>query len=447
MENNRVGEFIKNPKKALLTLALPIAVAMLVQVMYNIVDTAFVGRLGAEAIAALTFSFPLIFMLISLESGIGAGINSGIARYLGSGNKNEAENTAIHGVLISLILALLVFVLGMFFLRPLFLLFGATENVLDLSVVFMSIILFGVFFMFPSYVLCTIFSSQGDTKTPMKIQISSLLCNAILDPIFIYLLGYGVAGAAIATLLSFILSLILSVYFIRRKSHLNISFKSFRFSFRIVKQIFSIGIPAMLMMLIISIYIMFINRFMSSFGTDHVASFGIVSRLETVATMPIIALSMALLTLVGMFYGAKRFDLLKEISGYSVKIAVLLTSIIGLIFFIMPTLFLRIFTPDKILLGISSAYLRIDVFTFPLMAVSAVISRAMHGMGYGLPGFIIQFVRIFVFAVPLAYLFVFILGYGYISIAVAMIIGGIASNIVALVWLEFELNKLNHNKA
>ena len=137
MKNNRVDQFIENPRKALIKLSLPIVVAMVVQIMYNIVDTAFVGRLGAEAIAAFTFSFPLFFILISLNSGIGIGVNSVISRYLGSKNKEGAENAAVHGILISLFFGLIIIVIGMLTLKPLFLLFGATENVLNLAMGYM----------------------------------------------------------------------------------------------------------------------------------------------------------------------------------------------------------------------------------------------------------------------------------------------------------------------
>ena len=199
------------------------------------------------------------------------------------------------------------------------------------------------------------------------------------------------------------------------------------------------------MMLLMSVYVIFINRFMAYFGTNYVASFGIASRLETVATMPIVALSMAMLTLIGMFHGAKRFDLIKRIAPYGIKIGVAFTSALGIIFFMLPSLFLRIFTPDPVLLDIGSAYLRIDVFTFPLMAVSILASRILQGMGLGLPGFVINLIRVFIFAIPLAYLFVFILGYGYLSIAIAMVIGGIASSITAIVWLRSDLKALNIN--
>ena len=439
MVKNRVNEFIGNPKKAFFTMSLPILVGMSVQALYNIVDTAFIGRLGSESIAALTFAFPLFFIFIALNSGVGSGINSLVSRFLGANKRKDAENAAIHGLFISIGLAIIIFVLGMIFLKPIFLLFGAKNNVMELSIQYMSIILYGVFFMFPSFVFNSLFSAQGDTKTPMKVQISALILNIILDPIFIYGLDYGVRGAAIATIIAFLFSLILFIYYLEKKSYLRFRLKYFKPSLRICREIFMIGAPASLMVLIISFYVMFINRFMAHFGTDYIASFGIASRLESLAIMPIVAFSLSLLTLVGMFFGAKRYDLLRSISWYGIKTATLMTSAIGLVFFIFPGIFLRIFTSDPSLLSIGAPFLRIDVLTFPLMTVTMLISRVMQGMGHGMPGLIVNLIRVFAVAVPLAYIFVFVFGFGYLSIALAMIIGGLVSSIVAVIWLEMEL--------
>lgn len=206
---------------------------------------------------------------------------------------------------------------------------------------------------------------------------------------------------------------------------------------------FSVGGSATLTMLLISIYIIIINRFMAYFGTENVASVAIAFRIENIATMPVMGLSMALVTLVGMFYGAKRYDLLKGIIYYGMKIGLFYTSIMGAIFFIIPKPFFRIFTPDTNLLSLGSAYMRINVFTFPLMVIAMIVSRAMQGMGYGLPGLIINVFRVILVAVPLAYTFVFVLGYGYLSIGVAAILGGVTSSIIGLIWLQTKLKKMS----
>jgi len=441
MLKERVETFIRHPKKSLFVLASPMIVGMIVQTLYNLVDTAYVGRLGADSIAALTFSFPIFFILIAINAGMAAGMGSQISRYLGSNNQTAAENTAMHGLIISLVLSFLLFFGGHLILEPLFLLLGATGNVLKLAMDYTSLILMGVFFMLPGYILNSIFSAQGDTKTPMKIQIIALAINIILDPIFIFGLGLGVKGAALATVIAFITALLFNIYYIKKVSQLHIHINSYHFSPFIIKKIVTIGIPASMVMLLMSVYIMIINRFMAHFGTDYVASFGLASRLESVAVLPIAGLSMALLTLVGMFDGAKRYDLIKSISWFAIKIGVLATSLIGLLFFGFPFIILKVFTSDPTLLTLGGNYLRIDVFTFPLMAITMSVSRIMQGMGYGLPGFTVNLIRVLAVSIPLAYLFVFILHYSYLSVAVAMVTGTLAASLIGAVWLEIKLRK------
>jgi putative MATE family efflux protein len=439
---NRVDEFIANPRRALFALAAPVAVAMFVQTMYNIVDTAFVGRLGAASIAALTFAFPIFFILISLNSGLGVGINSIISRLLGAKNKEEAENAAAHGILMTAAFAVVVYLLGRLALGPLYSLFGAAPEVRALSMSYMTIILLSVLFMFPAYAINSIFVAQGDTRTPMIIQTFGFVLNTVLDPIFIYVLKFGVRGAAIATDIAIALTLLAYIYFLRKRSYLRVHFRFFRFSPPIFREIIRVGAPASLMMLTMSVYVMFLNGYMAHFGTDYVAAFGLATRLESFVSLPIFALSISLLTLVGMFYGAKRSDLVKAISWYGLWIGVLAAVAIGVVFFALPVLFLKIFTQDRLILLIGSAYLRIDVLTFPTMAVAMIISRILQGMGFGFPGFIINTVRIFFVAVPLAYVFVFLLGYGFLSVAWAMVAGGVTATILAFIWMGLKFRDL-----
>lgn len=439
---DRVDKFAKDPKKALLKLSAPIVIAMLVQTLYSVVDTAFVGRLGPASIAALTFSFPVFFILISINSGISTGMSALIARFMGEKNKGMAENAATHGLLISVILAILFFVLGNLTLNRLLVLFGAEPAVITLATEYLRIIFLGIFLMFPAYVYNSIFSAQGDTKTPMKVQIISLVANIILDPIFIYVLGYGVKGAAIATVISFGISFFLYLYYIHKKSYLCITYKCFNYTKKLIYDILRIGFPASLVMLLTSIYVIFINRYMAHFGTNYVASFGIITRLESVAVMPIIALSIALLTLVGMFYGAKRFDLLKNILKYALKIGLLYTTLLGIIFYFFPYFFLKIFTTEAEILAISIPYLRIDLLTFPFMTIGITASRTLQAMGLGFPGLLINLTRVVIFAIPLGWLFVFTFGYGYLSVAWAMVAGGFASTIVAYLWMRAKVFRL-----
>jgi len=441
-QENRVDEFIANPKRALFVLAGPILVSMAVQTAYSIADTAFVGRLGSEAIAAMSFASPLFFMLIAVNSGISTGMSSMVARYLGAKDKEKAENAALHAIAISIFTALIVFILGLFILRPIMELFGATGNVLDLSVQFLQIIFAGTLFMFPSFTINALFSSEGNTMLSMKIQTFSLALNIILDPILIYGFQLGVRGAALATLIATFFALGVSIYYLKKKSYIKLALRYLKFSWNVIRENFTIGVPVAFMVMLISVYVVFLNKFMAHFGNDFVAAFGLVSRLESVAILLPFGFSSALLTLAGMFYGAKRFDLLKGIIWYALKISVAFSILIGGIFFIQPELFLRIFTADQNLLFLGGKYLRLDVFTFPLMAIVFTATQVLQGLGTGAPGFVANLVRIFGVAVPAAYVFVFIFGFGYLSIAWAMILGGVAASLVSIVWLKLKLDRL-----
>ena len=184
-------------------------IGMFFQILYNIVDTAFVGRLGADAVAAVTFAWPIFFLLMALSSGVAVGMNS-----------------ALHGYIMSMAMAVITFVAGMLGVGPLFSLFGASASVLPMALAYTKIILLGVFFMFPIFLTNNFFVAQGDSRTPVKLQIITLSMNIVLDPIFIFVFGWGVAGAAIATSLTFFLGVGLAAYYIKKKSQLRLRPKS-----------------------------------------------------------------------------------------------------------------------------------------------------------------------------------------------------------------------------
>jgi len=383
MKNRRLNRFIRNPKRALFTLALPIIIIMLVQTLYNIVDTAFVGRLGAEAIAALTFAFPIFFIMLALNAGAAGGTNSRIARFIGEKKIRAAENAAMHGFAISICLAVLMFIAGMLLMKPLFILLGAEGATLSLAIDYFTIVIAGVFFLSPAFIMNNIFIAQGDTKTPMKIEITGLLLNMALDYILIFIFHWGVKGAATATFASFVAYSALGFYFIRTKSMIKLSWKSFTPSRNIAKEIVSVGFPASLMMVLMAVYFSFVNWFMAHFSVGHVAAAGIAARLQSVAGMPIVALALSLLTLSGMFYGAKRYDLVKFIIFYVIKVSMIFIILGSAVFFIFPHIFLRLFTSDPYVLQLGAAFLRVNIIILPFLALATLINRAMQGLGTG----------------------------------------------------------------
>lgn len=433
---DKAERFSEDPKRSLYKLTWPILIGTLVQILYNITDTAFVGRLGADSIAALTFSFPLMFVMIGINAGVAIGTASRIARFIGEKKTRGAENAAMHGLIISTMLGVIAAVIGLFLLKPIFLLLGATGTVLALSIGYMKIIMLGILFMFVTFTMSNIFTSQGDTKTPMKVQIVGLTANIILDPIFIYTLGYGVAGAAIATFISFVSGFVMFSYYIKKRSELQIRKESFTYNNHIIKQIMRVGMPASITLILLAFYTMFINRLLAIFGSDYVAAFGLAWRLEGFITMPVFALGTSLLTLSGMFYGAKKHEVLKKTIKTAVKTGVIFAITLGVIIFLFPKIFIRIFTTEKLLLELAANYIRVWVFAMPFMAISMLLSRAMEGMGYGMPSMIVNLSRGMMTAIPLGYIFVLHFGYGYLTIALAMVIGSIIGAGTATIWLK-----------
>jgi putative MATE family efflux protein len=429
----------------LFRLAWPTLLATVVQTMYNLVDTAYIGRLGAPHLAALTFSFPLFFTLVSFNIGMGVGINSMVSRRLGANRRGEAANTALHGIAAALFCAALLFLVTEISLPRLFTLLGATDEVRELACSYMQIIAGGVFLMFPMYAINSTFTAQGDTLTPMKIQFLTLFLNLGLDPLFIFTFDFGIRGAAIATNLALAAGLGCAIYLLRRKSRLSISLQNWKFSPALIREIFTIALPASLTMLLMAFYMMGINRLVAAYGTDTVAALGLVTRLDSAVIIPMVAVAIALLTLSGILYGARQFQLLVEITRFTILVNMVFALACSLMMFAAPELFLRIFTDKPEPLRLAAAYLRLEVFSFPFMAVTISCNRALQGLGLSLPGLVINTTRLFVVSLPLAALFTLYYKYDFRLVAAAAIAGNLAAASCGFVWLRSTLKNLTDN--
>jgi putative MATE family efflux protein len=441
----RLNQIITNPKKSLFILSLPIMLGMSVQILYNIVDTAFVGRLGSESIAALTFSLPIFFIIMGISVGLGAGISSLIARQIGAKKINDAKKTANNSIVLSFLIGISLTIISIIFIENLLILFGVDETVMPLAKDYLKIVLYSTIFFLIVNTINAILNGQGETKYSTIIQIFGLITNIILDPIFIYTLNMGVKGAAIATLISVFLAMVFGIIimFNSKKIIIKINIYNFSFNKKIIKEILIVGLPTMITHIILSFYIVLINRFMSEFGVDYVSSIGLVYRLESVATMPIFALSVGMLTMVGMYYGAKRKDLIKNIINYSLKISIIYMFVWAIILFFSSKIFFKIFTNEPQLLTIASEFMKINVITLPIIAIIILISKALQAMGEGFPGLIIILIRVIIVFVPLSYYFVNILKLNYLSVAIAMIISGFISAIVSLIWIKYKYIELS----
>lgn len=426
--------------KHIWALSLPTMVAFAMQTSFNIVDTAFVGRLGADAIAAISIVFPIIILMIALGSGTGIGAASLVARYLGGKKIREASNVAEHAVLIALFFSILFGLVGWLFSKSLFVLIGATPSVLALAMGYSKWIFGFGGFMFVFITLSNILRGEGDAKTPMKYMIASVLINIVLDPLLIFGIWFfpalGVEGAAIATIIARGVGCMLLIsHILSGKSLVKLAFEKFRCSFNIVKGIFSIGIPSSLSQMMMSIGIIFITRIVAFFGPAAIAAYGLGYKLECVAFHFTIGISIAVVTLVGHNFGAGKIKRAKRVAWLSSAFSMSISAFIGFVFLLAPRLWLRIFTNDVLVLDMAVPYVRILAWFFVFTSLGIIMESAFQGFGRGMPKFFLTIFRLGVLAIPLAYTFSKI--FGLVGVWYGLAVSNLINGLVAIFWFKF----------
>ena len=428
-KTSRLDGFIDNPSKALWTLAFPIMAGMGIHTLYTIVDMIFIGRLGGDAIAAVAFNMPLFFLVLGLSFGVGSGVTASIARFIGAKDKVNADNTAEHAVALGLIISTILTTLGLIYGEDLFQRLGATESVLPLSWDYLKVSLIGLPFMVFSTFFRSILSGEGDMKLPMAVAGLGTILNIILDPIFIFTLGYGVGGAAMASAISQLIVFLIFVYMLFVKEHAYIRFRmrDFSPSIFIIKDIIRVGLPASMSMIIMAFGQLVFNRILVRFSTDAVAAYQVGGRMDMVIFLPIMAIASALTTLVGMFFGAKEIEKIKFIAKYGIIRSMMVTGVLSIILYIFAPLVVKSFTLDVGIQSIAVTYLRFICLIYPLIAIGMTVGRILQGLGKGLPMLVITSIRI---------LFCFQMDKPVEWVWYAMIISTIVSVVISVIWLK-----------
>lgn len=443
-EQTRVEKIIAHPRKAIWSLAIPVLLGMVVQYLYNLTDTYFVSRISGDAIAAMQFNLPFVFFAISICFGLGIGITSLISQSLGAKDKHRANNAAEHAVIMGVILGVLISVLSVVFRYPIFRLLGAPEHIIDLAVSYFEVIVFGFVFNILNVFFRSILSGEGDVHNPVRFMITGTIVNIILDPIFIFLLDMGIAGAALATITSHVLVMLLYIYFffVRKKSLVQFAFRDFSFSWDIIKTIFRIGLPASLSFVIMSLGQMLFNRIVVFFGSDAVAGVGVGMRMDQLFSLPIMAIASAMVTLTGMLYGSKRFDLMRSTYLYVIGSGEIIAIVLGFLFYFISPYFIKIFSADPAIISVGITYVRFNVFAFPFIVIGMISGRVFQGFGKGIPGLIITTIRIAVIIVPLALLFTRVFGWGVQGVFIAQIISSFISALIAFTWINISIKNI-----
>ncbi len=447
-KSNRVEKFINNPKKAVWSLSLPIFLGMIVQYFYNLTDTFFVSKISGDAIAAMQFNLPFVFFSISICFGLGIGITSIISQALGAKDKKRANNTAEHAVMLGVVIGVLISVVSIIFRYPIFKLLGAPANIIDLSVQYFEVIIFGFVFNILNVFFRSILSGEGDVKTPVRFMIVGTVINVALDPLFIFVFKLGIAGAAWATITAQLTVTILYLifFFVKRGSHVQFAFSDFSFSWEIIGKTFSIGMPASLSFVVMSFGQMLYNRIVVYFGSDAIAGVGIGMRLDQLFFLPIMACASSLVTIMGMLYGAKRIDLMRSTYLYVIRCGEIIAVVLGLFFYLISPYFMKIFSENPVITDVGITYIRFIVFTYPFIVIGMISGRVFQGFGKGLPGLTITVIRIAVIIVPLAILFTRVFEWGIKGVFIAQIIATLTAGTLAYFWLSHSLKKIELNE-
>lgn len=440
-KKNIVDDFVQNPHRALWKLSVPLMFGMAVQTIYSIVDMIFIGRIGGDAIAALSFNMPLLFFATGITFGLGAGVTSVISRFLGSKNKNAADKTAEHAVFMGIFMAVVITIMGLLLRYSIFEFLGAPPDIISLAVDYFSIITIGFVFNIMNVFFRSILAGEGDTVAPIRFLITGTILNIILDPIFIFTFNLGVQGAALATILSQFLVMILFINYLfhRGKSYIQFRFRQFSFSMPLLKEIFRIGIPASMAMLIMSLGGMVFNRLLILFGSEAVAAYGLGRNLDQIFTLPIMSMANGIVTLAGMFYGAGEYEKIRKTWYYSLSRGFYIAVLSGLLFYIGAPYIYRIFSQDPKILKISIQYTRLIVFSYPFIVVSMISGRVFQGLGKGLPGLLLTSLRVVLISLPLAVMFVIYMEKPIEFIWYSLMLSSFSAGIIALIWLHRKL--------
>ncbi len=444
MKTSRLDTFKSNPKKAIWTLAIPVMTGMAVHTVYTVVDMIFIGRLGGDAIAAVAFNMPLFFLVLGMTMGLGAGVTATIARYIGADRKRSADNAAEHALLIALLISTTLSGIGFWRGETMLQFLGAENQILIYGWQYLKIICLGLPFMVFSGFFRSILSGEGDMKLPMYVAGFGTILNIILDPFFIFYLEMGVQGAAVATAISQITVFLIFSYMLFVKDHTYVSFKmkDFHFSSEIILDIIKVGIPASLSMVIMATGGGVFNRILASFSSEAVAAYQVAGRVDMIIFLPIMGIGTALTTLVGMFYGAKEFDLLKITVRYGISRAFTITVVLSVIIFISSPWIMTIFTENEAILAIGTKYLKLISIIYPLISIGMNVGRTLQGLGYGMPQLIITLTRVLIVSVPLAILFTQVMGKPVEWVWYSMMVSSVVAITISVIWLRSVFQKL-----
>lgn len=446
-ETEGVKTLLGDPRKAIIKLSIPMIIGMSLLTLYYLVDAFWVSGLGADAVAATGFVFPFFFLLMAISNGLGVGAGAAISRRIGAKDKKGANNVAAHALLLLLILSISSSIFLLIFAKNILIGLGAGSSI-DMAVSYGQIIFAGSIFIFFTNIANAILRGEGDAKRAMYVILLGSLLNIVLDPIFIYSLHMGVAGAAFATILSMAISTIIMLYWFSFKKNTFTSFKfeKFQYDTSILKEIFTIGFPSSMVMLSMSITQIMLNYLIvSMINLDGVAVYNLGWRIASMAVLPIVGIATAVVSITGAAIGEKMYAKASDAHLYALKYGVFFEFIIAIFTFIFAPQIAAVFTyselsahlaPDLIL------FLRIMSLSYPIQAFGIISSSMFQGAGEGFPALTVTVLRAIILTPLLGIIFADFLSLSLTGFWWGIVAANIIGPAIAFTWARIFLKKL-----
>ena len=435
MEMNENVEMITgDPKKAINKLAWPLIASMLLIFLNNIIDSIWVAGLGPGPLAAIGYVTPLFMVLVGFGNGIGAGATSLISRYIGAEKKDDANNAAIHSAILSVAISL---ALTVFFLL-----------VLDYGII---IFAFTAPILIPP-IFGGAFRAEGDVKRATLPIAMVAVVNMILDPIFIYVFGWGISGAALATGLAPLVGLFMMLYwiFIKKDTYLSYNRKDFHNNFKMYKDILVVGIPASLEQLIMAALAVTVNYMLTLVsGSVAVAVYTAGWRIISLGLLPAIGVGTAAITVAGVAYGAKKYENIRTACRYSVKLGLISSIIVCILLFVFANQVAFIFSYSEAsshLEPLIASFIQLMCLFILYVPFGASAGNVFQGLGKGTTSFILTTFREFVLVLIFAYLLGFVFNMGERGIYYGMLLGGFLGSVIAYGYIELYVDRLIKGK-
>ena len=410
LKENKMG--VMPIGKLLVNMALPMIISMLVQALYNVVDSIYVSRISESAVTALSLAFPVQNLQIGFAVGIGVGINSLLSKSLGEGNQEAANRTAGNGMILMFLVAAAFMLFGIFGVRPYYEIQSTVQETVEGGIAYSRIYCLFVLGSFMQIYAERLLQSTGRTVLTMVTQATGAIVNIILDPIFIF--GYfgipamGVAGAAVATVIGqWIAAALAMIFNLKYNPDVQLGLKYMKPDWKVIRQILTVGVPTIIMNSIGSIMNFGMNQVLLGFktvGETAAGVFGIYFKLQSFFFMPLFGINNATISIIAFNYGARKPDRIVKTLKIACGIALGLMIVGFLAFQLIPELLLALFNPSDSFLEIGCSALRIISWCFPVAAICISLGASFQALGNGIYSTITSLCRQLIVLLPVAYL-------------------------------------------